>query len=343
MTRPQDPSTAGPDTSEQALQNLLRQAGRRPAVPAADAEIVRTAVRAQWEWKVRQVRRRNLLRRGALGLAAAAVLVLAVGLGTRQWFRSQDPILASVERVYGALYAAGADSGGEGGLGAGHSLVAGDELTTTHETPSRAVVRLASGPVLRLDTETTVRFDDPSTVTLERGGLYIDSGAGPDGPGLEVHTPLGTVRDIGTRFEVRLASTRSAVRVRVRDGEVVLDHHGARHGAAAGEELSLEADGSVVRRAVPAFGPAWDWIRETLPAFGTEGATLGEFLRWATHEGGWELAWSDGTHPETAMEHVLYGSIEGLRLEQALELTLLAEGLSYRLDEGRLTITPGAP
>lgn len=336
MTQHRETSGSGPEASEQAIESLLQTAGRRPPVPAADAEIVRTAVRAQWEWKVRQLRRRTLFRRTAMGLAAAAALALAIGPATPWWPGSRSSTLALVERVYGAPRA-----GEQSGLDAGSTMVAGDLLTTALGQPSRAVVRLASGPVLRLDIDTTVRFEGPSTVTLVRGGLYIDSGSGPGGPSLEVLTPLGNVRDIGTRFEVRLAPTRVAVRIRVRDGEVVLDNQSARRGATAGEELSLEADGSVERRSVPAFGPAWDWIRETLPAFGSEGATLGEFLRWAAHEGGWELVWSEETDPETAAEHVLYGSIEGLSLEQALELTLLAEGLGYRLDEAQLIITPG--
>ncbi len=74
--------------------------------------------------------------------------------------------------------------------------------------------------------------------------LQVDSRGSPGS--IEIRTALGTARDVGTRFEVRLGD--GALRVRVRDGVVEVDHAGETHEAGAGAELTLDAAGTPARR-----------------------------------------------------------------------------------------------
>ena len=96
---------------------------------------------------------------------------------------------------------------------------------------------------------------------LEEGAVYIDSGG--DRGSLEIHTRLGVLRDIGTRFEVRLGA--AALRIRVRDGLVELRHDRDSHQAKRGDELTVDATGKVARRSVPVFGSDWEWAVTVAP------------------------------------------------------------------------------
>ena len=116
------------------------------------------------------------------------------------------------------------------------------------DTQSRAALTLAQGQSLRLDMDTQVLFESESRVRLERGSVYLDSGKRLDAKraaGVEVVTPFGTLRDVGTQFEVSLIN--SGLRVRVREGEVALVHQDVRAAATRGESVSVARDGTVTR------------------------------------------------------------------------------------------------
>jgi len=70
-----------------------------------------------------------------------------------------------------------------------------------------------NGVALRLDKATQIRIVSAQALILDRGALYFDG----DHARREVRTRFGTVRDVGTRFEVR---TGDVLHVRVRDGRV---------------------------------------------------------------------------------------------------------------------------
>ena len=71
----------------------------------------------------------------------------------------------------------------------------------------RAAFVLTGGVSVRLDQDTAIVLDGHSEVTLERGAAYVDSGGEPSAAvseALEIKTPFGSVRHVGTQFEVRL-------------------------------------------------------------------------------------------------------------------------------------------
>ena len=130
----------------------------------------------------------------------------------------------------------------------------------------------------------------------------------------------------------------SALRVRVRAGEVILDRDGEEHAATAGVELAVLADGTVEEREVPAYGPAWVWVLAILPPFEVRDRPLREFLEWAVNEGGWTLRFADRAAAERMSETVEAGSIAGFSVEEALALVLPGFGLSYRLEDGVMVV-----
>jgi len=191
---------------------------------------------------------------------------------------------------------------------------------------------LTSGVQLRLDASSTARVDSVTDVALERGAVYVDSAGSP----IRIHTPSGIVRDIGTRFEVRLAG--AGIRIRVRDGEVrVTDTNGADARADAGRELFLKPDGSIDRRPISATGKQWAWAERAAPPFAVEGKTLGAFLDWVSREGAWDVTFADSRFAEAARATVLSGKpdlLKGLTPAEALDVILPTCRLRHRIDIG---------
>ena len=319
---------------------LVRLAGKRQAVPRERAERVRAAAQAQWQHEVRSRSRKRTIWIGA-GLAAAASLMLAVtiqvlsvGNGVPQ--RPADTIL--VESLVGPVWIR---STGEEGTLQSRAVEVGDEVPlestlTTHDD-GRAAILLASGHSVRLDRTTSIRLLDAGSIALDEGAIYVDSGleAGSATP-LEIYTPLGLVREIGTQFEIRLQD--DSVRVRLREGAVVVHHYNQTYEVRVGTELELDADGSVTPREFSTYGPEWEWIIGITPTLDLEGRTARTFLDWIARERGWTLAFADEAVARSAEEIELSGTVERLTLEQALDAVLPTCRMIYRVEDGVLVV-----
>jgi ferric-dicitrate binding protein FerR (iron transport regulator) len=286
---------------EEQVRHLLEEAGPRPEVPPEDLAKIKAAFRAEWQEHVRQ--RRPPDRR--LWLLAASIL-LVIGLGWRFWPESPS-LVARIER-------------------SGQTINAGARLETG-EAPE--AFRLEGGSSLRLDAGSRVRLVSASEIRLESGAVYLDS-EGTDK--VAVHTPLGTVTELGTQFEVRLLE--SAVRVRVREGAVRLESHRAD----AGTELTLQADGSVTRSRIAAYGPPWSWVLKAAPPLQIEGLTLAEVLKRIVRETGWTIRYDDPSIAASAGEIVVHGDVGHLAPDQALEVVLPGAGLDHRIVDGVLIL-----
>ncbi len=198
-------------------------------------------------------------------------------------------------------------------------------------------VETAGGATVRLHAETRLRFVSAAVLELERGAIYVDTGSGPRSSRIEVRTPLGTVRDVGTLFAVQVVDPTTLV-VRVRDGEVLTEHQGIADRTPAGQEMVLHRDGTVERHAVAAYGPAWDWVLAAAPGFDVEGRTLQELLDWVSRETGWQIVFADPGLAGSAGKTVLHGSLGGLRPDQAPFAVLPGAGLRGEVEDGKLLI-----
>ncbi len=182
-----------------------------------------------------------------------------------------------------------------------------------------------SGGTLRLDRGTQLRIDAPREATLISGTMYYAN----ETPGVSViiHTPFGDVRDIGTRFEVRLRD--DSVRVRVRDGAVVIRDMTAR----AGTEL-VATRTTVAQRKIATSGEEWAWIENAAPPMVLEGKTLDEVLRQVAIEKGLTLQ-------RSGPDQMLHGDLP-LSVSEALDAATTAAGVTYRIEGDRLIVRGGA-
>lgn len=325
------------DVEEQRVRDLIVGAGPRAAPPAEEVTRIKQAARAEWREMVDRERRRGrgLRLRGALALAASVVAALVVGW----WWASRAPVaapvVARVELVAGAVR--GADAGR---LAVGGELRAGSAVETggwLGGSAAGTALRLGGGQSLRLAADTRVLLVSESRLELEHGTLYVDadSTAGV----VEVVTALGTVRDVGTQFEVRLSEGGAAIRVRVREGECSLGAAGESYRAVRGEQISRLADGSITRATIEPYGPEWDWVMATAPSIAIDGRSLAEVLRWVEREMGRDVRYADADLSAFAEGAILSGPSEGLAPVDILQAVLLANSLRHEVGNGTILVS----
>ncbi|HET8947041.1 MAG TPA: FecR family protein, partial [Candidatus Polarisedimenticolia bacterium] len=306
-----------------------------PAVPAERAARVKEAVRAEWRAATAAPARGVITPAPARGLAftrrfaaLAAVLLAAVAIPLLRGWRPFPQPAATLARV----------EIGSPALPAGTMLSSGALLET--RDGDRLALRLASGHSVRLDTGSRARLVSAGILELLEGAIYVDSGApspaGAAGRAVDIRTPAGTVQDIGTQFEVRLAD--AAVRVRVREGMVTLRRTAGPVEVQAGRELLIGPDGRASEAAIEDPGTAWAWTGEVAPMMAIDGRSLGEFLDWFGRERGLTIRYADADLAASAPGIRLSGSIEGMTLDEALASVLSISGLSHRLEGSTLSI-----
>ena len=317
-----DKQNETPTPPEDQLATLIRLAEGKSALPAHRLERARMAVRAHWRRQVRERRGRRALRTGAW-LAAAALLVAAAGLAVRNWLPSGNPVAGRVVAV--TMHTDGAP------VLVGQEVPAGFDLDTGQ---GRVALLLDGRTSVRLDRDTRVRVLSPTSVALHHGRLYVDSG--PTAGSMEIHTDAGLIRDIGTQFEVR--AREGAVRVRVREGKVILNTEEQSHEIGAGGQLEIDAAGVLTHGEIATHGEPWDWVTAIAPKLELEGLSAHEFLNWAARESGWELRFTDQDLERSAESIVLSGSTEGLTIQQALDAVLPTCRMAHQVDEGVLLV-----
>jgi ferric-dicitrate binding protein FerR (iron transport regulator) len=173
-------------------------------------------------------------------------------------------------------------------------------------------------------------------MSLSSGALYLDSSQRTGPPEPVAIAARGTViRNIGTRYEVRLSDQE--LRVRVRDGRVeVATAFGTRE-ADRGGQLSVTSSGILAGRA-PISGTDWEWIVRATPPPQLEGRPLPEFLAWAERDGGRPIRFADPALERASAETIVYGAIDRLTVEEALDVVLPSCGLARRADGDVITI-----
>jgi hypothetical protein len=314
-------------TETDDLQGLFETAGRRPEVPTADLAAIKAAARLEWQRLVnsRQRRWQGFRSLTPAALAAGLALVLVIGWWwMSRGFQPAAEMLATIDLLAGEIRVEAAPERPGDQVRApfiGDALRVGDRLVTAErreESRSWASLRWASGHSVRLDSGTEVLLASKGRLELQKGAVYLDSANASDSTAsLEVMTPFGSVREIGTQFEVRLEEGESAaLRVRVREGEVALVRDDHSHSVAVGQELTLTRDGSLSRSEVARYGSEWEWVLAAAPGFDIEGATLAAFLDWVSRESGWSVKYADEAPVDS------------------LGVVLPATGLGYRLESG---------
>jgi len=156
---------------------------------------------------------------------------------------------------------------------------------------------------------------------------------------VEIVTRFGTLRDVGTQFEV--LATGTALRVRTREGAVTLSRDGSDVvlECAVSEELRIDARGRVERGRIAAYAEDWNWVESLAQPPRGQKLPLLQFLDWVSRETGRGLRYDS---PETQLrvsKIVLHGTTPELAPVQAMEVTLATTDIDYVLpDDGTILL-----
>jgi hypothetical protein len=309
-------------TTDDPLASLIRAAGQRQVPPPEDHAQVFAASRAAWQRKVRARKQRRL---AGYALAASLGVAIAAGVLFELTAPDQRVLVAESEVVRGEVAVLPESSGGWEVLSAERTaLVAGTRLRAGAD--GGMALAVAGGGSLRIGANTEVLFRQPGVVELTSGLLYYDSQ--DRGDSIAIVTPLGTVRDIGTQFELR--SSPSSLRLRVRNGLVELSSPlAADQRSSAGRELELLVGGALELRDVAPDADVWDWAVALAPV--AEQQTVLGYLQWVARESGKVLRF-DSPSTELSAQFVRWeADARGLTPLQVLEAIAATSDFSYEL------------
>jgi len=314
------------------LGDLIHAVGHRDLPPTEAYEQTLLVARGAWQRSVRARRRRRWLT-----LAAAACVVAIGGLAVvLHEVSTRAPLLparAVVSR--GEVEVLSPGSGGWRPLHVGEQISAGSRV---HVGADSGLALQLGAISVRADRDTELAVDASDVLRLDRGAMYIDTGASASSFGIRVDTPIGSVSDLGTIFEVRARGDE--MRVRVREGSVRLTTAGSvtQTETGAGEEVGVYRNGDVRRRALAPSDPQWRWAESLAVAPNIEGRHLVEFLVWVARQTGRRLRFAEPATEARARTVVLHGKAADLAPLDALELVLSTTDLEYVLPSDEVII-----
>jgi len=309
------------------LGDLIQAAGRRPTPSAEQTEQTFVAAHAAWTQKLRSTKRRQ-----RVYAIAATFAVLAIGLSAVLRLIPEGSVsaIATAIVVRGDAAVFSPDTGTWRPLvAAGVQVAPGDRLRT--EANGRTAFQLGEDISIRLNTDSELVFLSTSQLELVAGTIYLDSGPGDRSGNVEIVTTYGTVRDIGTQFEV--AALPDTLRVRVREGLVQLYQSGQQSEleGMAGEEFRVDSAGTILRDRFSRYGPEWGWAEALAGPPDVDGIPVLEFLNWVARETGRRISFEEPGVHLAAGTAVLHGSAQDLTPMDALEVMLATTDFDYAL------------
>lgn len=325
--------TDQPATTQDPLARLIRAAGRRELPPAEAYERALNAATEVWQRKVRHRRRRTVLS------LAAGIAALVVGFGAVMRSREPLPIspepVASVARVIGSVRARSADARDWTFVGEDSGPLSAGTVVRTGTGSSAALQWQRVS--LRLASDAEVVLDSPARLRLVRGSVYLDTGMTGMTGQIAVVTPAGTVTDVGTQFEVHYLD--SQYRLRVREGEVLLQRNDGLRRGVAGQEISIDASGDVSIASIRPDDPAWAWVQALTTAPDIDRQPLTVLLAWVSRETGASIRYATPAVEHKAATTILHGSIRHLTPLEALTVMLATTDLRHEvLADGTIMI-----
>ncbi len=311
-----------------AVRALIRMAGQREDPPAGAYDRVWPAAEATWLTCLR--RRRT--RRAAGWLAAAAVVVAGITavIGLRPTVQAVAEV-ARLDRTVGSLEIHGAGGGTwlPVDIGLSDGLIPGTRLRTGVD--GRAGLLLSGEISIRLAESSEIELAGERRVRLVRGIVYVDTGPGGRGGQVQVITEGGTLQDFGTQFEVSYDD--SGLRLRVREGQVVMAREAQRLVAHAEQQIAVNGQGRISRDVLSRSDPAWHWVESVAPSATTDGQPVTVLFQWVSRETGRELRYADRAIEQEAAATILHGQLSGLAPLETLDVMLATTKLAYKISD----------
>jgi ferric-dicitrate binding protein FerR (iron transport regulator) len=301
-------------SDDTGIEDLLREVGARNEPSADMMREVQAAVHAEWQTMLHERRARR--RFVAVGIAASALLAVGATMFGVRYFEPGPIEVAQITRIDGHLLVRPAAEAARE-VSVAQSVSTGATIQT--DDRSRAALKFGDAVSLRLDQGTIVKVAAADELVLTAGAVYIDSQA-QNPQELTIRTDAGSVRHVGTQYEVRTHADDMVVSVR--EGRVMIANAAGTSSGVAGERIRVTPRGQIVRSTVAPHDPGWQWAARTAPQFDINEHTLAVFLDWVARETGRKVVYSSNAAQSAANALKLRGSIAGLDPDTALSAVL---------------------
>ena len=300
-------------SDDTGIEELLLEVGARDGPSADVMRKVQAAVHAEWQSMLQE--RRNRRRFVVIGIAASALLAVGAAFFGARYLTPELIQVAQITRIDGHLLVR-PEAQAAYEIAIAQSVSTGETIQT--DDRSRAALQLGNVS-LRLDQGTIVKVAAADELVLTAGAMYVDSQA-KDPQELTIRTDAGSVRHVGTQYEVRTHADDMVVSVR--EGRVMIANAAGTSSGVAGERIRVTPRGQVVRSTVAPHDPHWQWAARTAPQFDINDHTLAVFLEWVARETGRKVVYSSNEAQSAASGLKLRGSIAGLDPDTALSAVL---------------------
>lgn len=188
-------------------------------------------------------KRRAIVAAGVGGvLAVAASVALVVGLsGGDEDPTEQTDYAHDFHATIAELDQGGVTIVHDGELAAAPGAAVAQGATVRTDARSRALLQLSDGSTVALNRDTEVVVGDHGRgLTLKRGEILSDVAHLDQGPNFVIHSPLGEVEVLGTKFLVSVGDEEGSVRVL--RGEVAVRSGGGAVNVKTGQEALLASN-----------------------------------------------------------------------------------------------------
>lgn len=327
-------------SSDDALEQLLKQASPRPMPSESDVAAVRQAVRAEWQHV--SAARHSRRRVASFAIAATVLVGIFAVFNVVRTPVAETVQVASIEKSFGSIYLLGEASELRetqelSGVVSGQTIVTGNA--------AGMALAWSDGGSMRMDENTRVEFTDEGSVYLKSGRIYFDSDpsvlmtgtTSGNAENFVVRTDRGEVRHIGTQFMAGIDD--DTLTVSVREGQVSVDgEYQSPVVASSGEQVSLSGRQRPTVLSIKRSGGSWEWVSRTSPAADVDGKSLHEFLLWACREMGLELKYEGRAEKVARQDAILRGTID-TEPADALRLRLDTAALEWRIEEGVIYVS----
>lgn len=312
---------------------IIGAAGHREAPPDDNYRQVLAAAETAWRNKTESRRRQRWMSTGLVAAAAAVATIAILSLQTPQPVAEYPAV---IQKVIGTVTVQ-AQAGNDWTLVTGNDQQIGHGSQIRTSGDSFAGLVLDNGLSLRIGQDTTVAIDAMRQISLATGTVYVDTGfAGKHESFIEVVTPIGVARDLGTQFEVQYVADN--LRVRVREGMVLVEQDGVDFESGASEQLDLDGTGRAVISRIDPDDEAWHWTQLVAPHPQINEQPLTVLLEWVARETGKRVEFDKPQVKTKVSRTILHGSVQNLPPMRALDVMLATTDMDYVLLDDRVIL-----
>jgi hypothetical protein len=213
-------------------------------------------------------------------------------------------------------------------------LNSGDYIRTTSN--NRILVELNNGNTFRLDENSFIKIISEDKIELIRGQIYVESNENNTDNNLIIDTSMGSVRHIGTQYNIELKP--ESINISVRKGIVLVHKSDLTKEIKKGYVVSINNNGNYQQSPINSYDSKWQWTQNITKYYNIQDKTIYQYLNWVSNETGYSIIWDSNKSEKQSKKITLSGSIKGMKPIESLEVILPTTDFKYNISHSAIHI-----